>query len=77
MEITSPRYDVEVELIGRDGNAMVLLGAVTRELKRHLRNDLGKNPEETSTIVGEFMAEATSGDYDHLLLTCTRWVNVT
>ena len=27
--------------------------------------------------VDAFMAEATFGDYDHLLQTCKRWVDVT
>jgi hypothetical protein len=50
-----------------DGNAFAILGAVTAALKA-----AGASPTE----VAEFTAEATSGDYDHLLQTVTRWVGV-
>lgn len=60
-----PKYPtIEVELSGQDGNAFNLLGLVSRALRTG-----GVSPEE-------FTAEATSGDYDHLLRTCTKWVNV-
>ena len=61
------RYpDVEVQLTGQDGNAFAVLGAVRKALV-----DAGHQDE-----VEAFFAEATSGDYDHLLGTCMRWVNV-
>lgn len=50
-----------------DGNAFAVLGKVQRALRQ------GKVPAEQ---ISEFMAEATSGDYDHLLQTAMRWVNV-
>jgi hypothetical protein len=59
--------NVEVELIGQDGNAFFILGTVQRALKRG---------GATSEQVTEFMADATSGDYDHLLQTVVAWVNV-
>lgn len=61
-----PLYpDVEVQLTGLDGNAFVLMGAVSKALRR-----AGAVPEE----IIRFRDEATSGDYDHLLQTCMRWV---
>lgn len=59
--------EIEVELIGRDGNAFAILGAVQKELKR------AKVPQEEIT---NFLDEATSGDYDHLLQTVISWVMV-
>ena len=64
-----PRYpDIKVALLGGDGNAFAVLGAVQRELK------CGKVPKEE---IDMFLEEAMSGDYDHLLLTCMNWVEVT
>ena len=66
---TTPRFpDVTVELTGHDGSAFAVLGRVTRALKQ-----AGASAEE----LGEFSAEATAGDYDALLATCMRWVDVT
>ena len=59
--------DITVELTGTDGNAFAVLGKVQRELRHG-----GATPEQ----VAEFHAEATSGDYDHLLQTVMRWVQV-
>lgn len=59
--------DVEVQLTGEDGNAMFIMGKVRVELFRAgVKND----------ELNEFTKEATSGDYDHLLQTCMRWVTV-
>lgn len=64
---TTPRHpEVEVQLTGTDGNAFAVLAAVSSALRR------GGYRDE----VDEFMAEAMSGDYDHLLATATRWVTV-
>lgn len=60
--------EVEVKLTERDGNAFAIMGAVRRELSR---------AGVPSTEIEEFTTEATDGDYDHLLRTCMRWVNVT
>ena len=59
--------DIEVTLIGTDGNAFAILGAVNAAL-RH--GAVGKDERD------EFTAEATSGDYSHLLATAMRWVTV-
>jgi hypothetical protein len=60
------KTDVKVKLVGEDGNAFAILGAVSKALKRAGHKDL----------VDEFMAEATSGDYNHLLATCMDYVEV-
>lgn len=63
-----PRYpDVDVELTGTDGNAFAVMGAVVKELRR------AAVPKDEIEV---FCAECTSGDYDHLLQTCIRWVSV-
>jgi hypothetical protein len=63
-EIRHP--EVEVQLTGEDGNPFAVLGAVRKALV-----DAGHQDE-----VEAFFAEATSGDYDHLLETCMRWVTM-
>jgi hypothetical protein len=63
-----PKYpDVAVQLSGTDGNAFAILGTVQKALRR-----AGVPDEE----VKAFYAEATSGDYAHLLQTAMRWVDV-
>lgn len=58
---------IDVQLTGNDGNAYAILGAVRREMRRD---------PEAKQHVDEFMAEAMSGDYNHLLRTAMDWVNV-
>jgi hypothetical protein len=66
--VTAPKYpEVRVPLTGRDGNAFAVLGAVNAALKR-----AGIDKAERDA----FFAEATAGDYDHLLQTAMRWVEV-
>lgn len=63
-----PKYpDIEVTLSGQDGNALHVVGTVRRALEK---NDVPR------TEVLEFVQEALSGDYDHLLRTCVKWVSV-
>jgi hypothetical protein len=59
--------EVSVQLTGTDGNAFAILGKVTRALTR-----AGVPKAERDA----FLAEAVSGDYDHLLQTAMRWVAV-
>lgn len=64
--MSDPMYpDVEVQLSGEDGNAFYIIGRVTRALRR------AGVPREKIDV---FVAEATSGDYDHVLQTTMRWV---
>ena len=58
---------IKVTLVGEDGNAFFIIGKVKQALRK------AKVPEEE---VKNFMTEAMSGDYDHLLQTCMKWVNV-
>jgi len=58
---------VVVRLVGEDGNAFAILGAVSKALRR-----AGVASDE----VAAFYKEATAGDYDHLLQTAMRWVEV-
>jgi hypothetical protein len=59
--------EIEVQLVGGDGNAFAILGAVTKAMRR-----AGVEKSEQD----KFMAEATSGDYDDLLCTAMKWVSV-
>lgn len=59
--------NVEVRLVGYDGNAFVILGRCSQAARR-----AGVSKEE----IDAFMEEATSGDYNHLLATCMKWFNV-
>jgi len=59
--------EITVQLSGEDGNAFFVLGKVSKALKS---NDVSKEDCDA------FMGEATSGDYNHLLQTCMKWVNV-
>jgi len=64
----SPKYpDVQVRLVGEDGNAFAIMGRVASALK-----DAGVSKEE----IDAYYSESTSGDYDNLLRTAVRWVQV-
>ena len=61
----TPKYsEVTVTLIGHDGNAFTVLGRC-----RKTARDAGLSEDE----IANFTAEATAGDYDHLLQTAMRW----
>lgn len=53
-------------VIGEDGNAFNILGEARRALRLAGRGDEW----------AAFEADATSGDYDHLLATLMRWFKV-
>ena len=59
--------EVTVQLTGQDGNGFGIVCRVKMALKR------AGVPEAEQD---EFFTEATSGDYDHLLQTCMKWVSV-
>lgn len=63
---STPLTDAIVQLTGEDGNAFAILGRVRRAIAR------SNHPE----LADEFIQEATSSDYDHLLATCFRYVTV-
>lgn len=56
-----------LQLSGVDGNAFNVLG-----LAQQVAREAGWDDEKIS----EFMAEATAGDYDHLLQTCMKYFDV-
>lgn len=58
---------IELKLSGVDGNAFSILGHAMKALRR------AQMPQET---MDQFMREAQSGDYDHLLQTCMKWFDV-
>lgn len=62
----APLTDAVVVLTGTDGNAFAILGKVRRAILK------SNHPE----LVDQFMTEATSSDYDYLLVTCFRYVTV-
>jgi hypothetical protein len=55
-----------VQLVGTDGNAFAIMGKVARALRQAGRPDLVK----------QYMDEATSGDYDHLLQVTMKYIDV-
>ena len=61
-----PITNVKVKLVGEDGNAFAILGKVKKALERAGHRDLAK----------QYMEEATAGDYDHLLQTAMKYVEV-
>lgn len=63
-----PKYsNIEVDLIGQDGNAFAILARVKKALKA---NGVSKKDIDT------FMEEAMSGDYNHLLTTVMKTVSI-
>ena len=64
---TTKYPDVEVQLVGDDGNAFAIMARVQRALRQH-----GGPKQE----IDEYLNESTSGDYDHLLYTTSQWVTV-
>lgn len=65
MNIRHP--EITVQLVGGDGNAVAILGAVQRAMRK-----AGLPKAELDA----FMEEALAGDYTALLGTCCRWVDV-
>jgi hypothetical protein len=59
--------EIEVELVGHDGNAFAIMARVKSALQKN-----GVSSEE----VDEYLAESMSGDYDNLLRTAMKWVSV-
>lgn len=64
----TPKFPhIKVQLIGEDGNALVIIGKVMQSLRRN-----GVEQER----IDEFREQATSGDYENVLTTCSDWVTV-
>jgi hypothetical protein len=59
--------DITVKLLGKDGNAFAVMGAVNKALQG------GAVPKNERDV---YMQESMSGDYDNLLRVAMKWVNV-
>jgi hypothetical protein len=57
--------EVNVRMVGEDGNAFAILGRVTKALRK-----AGIDADE----IKEFQKQATAGDYGNLLRTVMEWV---
>ena len=66
--MSEPKYpNIEVDLSESDGNAFSILGRVRKAMRKAGLSD---------AIISAFDDEARQGDYDHLLQTCMKWVEV-
>jgi hypothetical protein len=65
--MTGPQTKPIVKLIGLDGNAFSILGRVKLALRR-----AGADKE----YIDQYLSEATTGDYDHLLAVTMGYVEV-
>lgn len=63
-----PKYpNITVKLVGEDGNAFTIVGIVKKALKEN-----GVPKEE----INKFIEQALEGDYNKVLITCIKWVNI-
>jgi hypothetical protein len=62
-----PKYNIEVELVGHDGNAFAVMSRVSSALR-----NVGASKDEIS----QYQQESMSGDYDNLLRVAMEWVEV-
>lgn len=65
--MVKPSSKPTVKLIGQDGNAFSIMGRVKQALIR-----AGADKE----YIDQYLSEATSGDYDHLLAVSMEYVDV-
>jgi hypothetical protein len=61
------KYNVEVQLTGEDGNAFAIMASVKKALRQ-----TGATKED----IEAYLAESMSGDYDNLLRTAMKYVEV-
>ena len=64
--MSEPLYPVTVKLIGEDGNAFAIISRVSKALRK----------AGYKNVAEEFMAEAMKGDYNHVLQTVMKYVEV-
>jgi hypothetical protein len=62
-----PKYEVEVQLTGNDGNAFSIMASVKDALKK-----AGASKEE----IDQYISDSMAGDYDNLLRVAMDWVEV-
>lgn len=76
-ETGTVRYpECEVTLNGVTAHSVAIFMKVYRELKKYLVDVEGMSPQDAEARALEFREEATSGDADHVMNTCFRWVTV-
>lgn len=66
MDTPAGLIPADVELEGLDGNAIVIIGAVSRGLRR---------AGNSKDVLDAFANEAMSGDYDHVLQTAIAYTS--
>lgn len=59
--------EIEVQILGRDGNAFAIMGAISTALRK-----AGVPKEE----INQYTSESMSGDYENLLRTAMKWVTI-
>jgi len=62
-----PKFDIDVTLVGKDGNAFAVMGAVRKALRK------ANVPQEE---IEAYQKAAMSGDYNNLLRVTMETVNV-
>ena len=62
-----PKYEVEVQLSGNDGNAFSIMASVKDALRK-----AGATKEE----IDQYISDSMAGDYDNLLRVAMDWVEV-
>lgn len=62
-----PKFDIDVSLVGKDGNAFAVMGAVRKALRK------ANVPQEE---IEAYQKAAMSGDYNNLLRVTMETVNV-
>ena len=67
MMMTVKYKQIKVQLIGNDGNAFAIMGTVSKALKH------ANVPQED---IDAYLQESMSGDYDNLLRTAMKYVEV-
>ena len=65
--MNATKYNVTVQLSGRDGNAFAIMAAVSKALRQ-----AGVSEEE----INQYQDESMSGNYENLLLVAAQWVNI-
>ena len=67
MEKEVKHPEIHVQLVDQDGNAFAIIGRCLSAMRQ-----AGLSKEERD----EFQKEATSGNYNNLLITCMEWFDV-
>lgn len=69
--------DIEVPMVGQDGNAFEIMSRVTSAMKEHVGpGEVFETRQEARQAAEEYREEAMSGDYDNLLSVTMRTVTI-